>query len=206
MMPFAINNDALKKYDFFKFVGGDATSLSFSQVTELEAQTPYLYKLKAEPEAMKTETIIENETEKVLDVFESTGEFTVQTLAKYNPNDEKPGLSRALGAYVNHYIQTSANPKSAYYYYSISKKKFLRVTNKLTYRPYRVLFVVTPEEGEAAQAPAMLSLRLLDGSTTEIDPSQVEGMETPIYYDLQGRRVENPTSGVYIVNGKKVIF
>ena len=25
-----------------------------------------------------------------------------------------------------------------------------------------------------------------------------------VYYDLNGRRVENPTQGLYIVNGKKV--
>jgi hypothetical protein len=65
---------------------------------------------------------------------------------------------------------------------------------------------VTPEEGQAAQAPARLSLRLLDGTTTDIDASLVEGMETPVYYDLSGRRVLNPGSGVYIVNGKKVFI
>lgn len=26
-----------------------------------------------------------------------------------------------------------------------------------------------------------------------------------IYYDLQGRRVTNPTKGIYIMNGKKVL-
>jgi len=26
------------------------------------------------------------------------------------------------------------------------------------------------------------------------------------YYDLNGRRVEHPTKGLYIVNGKKVVF
>ena len=210
MLPFAISDDALNKYDFFKFIGGDATSLSFSQVTTLEAQTPYLYKLKETPGVMKTETVVEEDgKEKVLDVFESTDGFTVQTLAKYDPADEKPGSSRALGAFVNHYIETNldATKKSAYYYYSISKEKFLKVTKKLTYRPYRVLFVVTPETQEqVASAPARLSLRLVDGSTTEIDASQVEGMEETIYYDLQGRRVLNPTNGVYIVNGKKVVI
>ena len=26
-----------------------------------------------------------------------------------------------------------------------------------------------------------------------------------VYYDLSGRAVENPTSGIYIINGKKVL-
>ena len=28
----------------------------------------------------------------------------------------------------------------------------------------------------------------------------------PVVYDLLGRRVDNPTSGIYIVNGKKVVI
>jgi hypothetical protein len=146
-------------------------------------------------------------TEDGLDVFKTDVEFTVKTHAKYNPNDEKPGLVRALGSYVNNYIETEKYPNSAYYYFSTSGQNFTKVTKKLNYRPYRAVFVVTPEtEGKAAQAPAVLTLRLLDGTTTNIDASLVEGMETPVYYDLSGRRVLNPGSGVYIVNGKKVFI
>ena len=109
--------------------------------------------------------------------------------------------------YRYNYIETEKYPNSAYYYFSTSGQNFVKVTKKLNYRPYRAVFVVTPEnEDEAAQAPAVLTLRLLDGTTTNIDASLVEGMETPVYYDLSGRRVLNPGSGVYIVNGKKVFI
>ena len=126
----------------------------------------------------------------------------------WNPNDEKPGEFRALGAYVNNYIETAKYPNSNYYTFSVSNQEFNRITKKLNYRPYRALFVITPEEPSlAAQAPAKLSLRLVDGSTTEIDASQVEDfVAEPEYYDLMGRRVMNPTNGVYIVNGKKVVI
>ena len=40
--------------------------------------------------------------------------------------------------------------------------------------------------------------------TTAIEPV-VSEVEDNIYYDLSGRRVENPTQGIYIVNGKKVL-
>ena len=30
-------------------------------------------------------------------------------------------------------------------------------------------------------------------------------VEDNIYFDLQGRKVENPINGLYIVNGKKVM-
>ena len=40
--------------------------------------------------------------------------------------------------------------------------------------------------------------------TTAIEPV-INEVEDNIYYDLSGRRVENPTQGIYIVNGKKVL-
>ncbi len=201
-LPFVPTN-AMEKYDFFKFKSGDATSLTFSQVTELEANEPYLYKLKENPGDM-------DQDKDGKDVFKSkSGEIvTIVTKDKYDPKQHKAGTYDALGSFVNFYVETKNYPNSAFYYYSLGQEKFLKVTQKLTYRPYRAFFVVTPkkEEGGASQAPARLSLRLLDGTTTDIDASLVEGMETPVYYDLSGRRVLNPGSGVYIVNGKKVFI
>ena len=86
---------------------------------------------------------------------------------------------------------------------------FHRVTQRLDLRPFRAYFVWVPEttEGQTIQAAPKLALRFRNGSTTEISPEQVEGWEeTPVYYDLMGRRVENPIDGVYIVNGKKVVI
>ena len=200
-LPFVPTN-ATKKYDFFKFTGGSADALHFTQVETLEANTPYLYKLKEKPEAITSED--------GKDVFETTEPFTIEYKDKYYPN-EAPGTYNAVGTYTNFYVETNqaATSKSAYYYYSIGKEAFLKVTQKLNYRPYRTFFVVTPEEGQenqANQAPATLSLRLIDGSTQVIAPSQVEGWEETRYYDLMGRRVMNPTNGIYIVNGKKVVI
>lgn len=41
---------------------------------------------------------------------------------------------------------------------------------------------------------------------TGVDGVNAQTVERDVYYDLQGRRVENPTRGVYIHNGKKVFF
>jgi len=45
-----------------------------------------------------------------------------------------------------------------------------------------------------------------DGETTMIDSVQdfTDKQAGHAYYTLDGRRVENPTNGIYIVNGKKV--
>ena len=42
--------------------------------------------------------------------------------------------------------------------------------------------------------------------TTGIEDINRETITNNRYYDLQGRRVENPTNGIYIVNGKKVVI
>lgn len=48
----------------------------------------------------------------------------------------------------------------------------------------------------------------IEGISTGINMVNGEGLKvngSETYYDLQGRRVLNPTKGLYIVNGKKVI-
>ena len=46
-----------------------------------------------------------------------------------------------------------------------------------------------------------------EGTATMIIPaSMVEVEEDGDYYTLQGVKVENPTKGIYIKNGKKVII
>ena len=198
MLPFAPTNWK-DKYEFFELKAASGDCLTFTQVDELEPKTPYIYRLKPgiEPGDDKVMTM-----ENGLDVFETTDTFTVELLAKFAHDGETELVP--LGAYVNGTIKTSDYPGSNYYIYQSSTNKFHRVTKKLTYRPYRALFVWNPKQ---AQAPARFGLRILkrDGTTTEIDPSQIEGWEEDVYYDLQGRRVENPTQGIYIVNGKKVI-
>ena len=55
----------------------------------------------------------------------------------------------------------------------------------------------------------MFSIGRIDHSGTTdvegimIDLSEIEGLD--IYYDLNGRPVENPTDGIYIKNGKKIL-
>jgi hypothetical protein len=61
-----------------------------------------------------------------------------------------------------------------------------------------------------ATAQKSLSIRFDDGETTDIDEvfDDVKGengkMKT--IYDLQGRKVEVPNEGLYIIDGKKVII
>ena len=44
-----------------------------------------------------------------------------------------------------------------------------------------------------------------DGGTTSISELNVKGQADGTYFNLAGQRVAQPTKGLYIVNGKKVI-
>lgn len=203
-LPFVPTN-AMAKYDFYEFVGGNTEKLFFTQVNELKVNTPYLYKLKENPD----EKFL---MEDGLDVFDTEKSFTVEYKELYVPIENEAGC-KAVATLTNNSVEVGKYSNSSYYYYSKGKysdgvEKVLQVTKKLNYRPYRAFFVLTPEASQAAEenpAEIVLSIARKDGTVTEIESAQVEGWDTPIYYDLMGRLVKNPTNGIYIVNGKKVL-
>ena len=49
-------------------------------------------------------------------------------------------------------------------------------------------------------------LSIKGGGTTEIENSEIRNENSKMIYDLQGRRVENPAKGLYIVNGQKKLL
>ena len=51
-----------------------------------------------------------------------------------------------------------------------------------------------------------ISIRLGDAETADVEPSTLSPQPSTEVYDLMGRRVQNPTKGMYIVNGKKVVI
>uniref|UniRef100_UPI003FA03958 hypothetical protein n=1 Tax=Prevotella fusca TaxID=589436 RepID=UPI003FA03958 len=82
---------------------------------------------------------------------------------------------------------------------------FYKVKKSVTTVPGNKAFLVLTDA--EAQAKGFI-LTFEDGSTTGIETVETSkgSIEDGVYYDLQGRRVENPTRGIYIVNGKKVVI
>ena len=82
---------------------------------------------------------------------------------------------------------------------------FYKVKSNVTNIPGNKAFLVLTNA--EAQAKGFV-LEFEDGGTTGIETieNSKHNTEDGVYYDLQGRRVENPTRGVYIVNGKKVVI
>lgn len=98
--------------------------------------------------------------------------------------------------------------------------KFKNYANSVTVSPYRVFFRGVPYNevfdssntvnSYAPERSLSVEFVDMDGTTsiTEIiidkDGNITSAAQDGVCYDLSGRRVENPTSGIYIVNGKKV--
>ena len=82
---------------------------------------------------------------------------------------------------------------------------FYKVKSNVTNIPGNKAFLVLTNA--EAQAKGFV-LEFEDGGTTGIETieNSKHSTEDGVYYDLQGLRVENPTRGVYIVNGKKVVI
>ena len=189
MLPFVPNDESLANYEFYELERGNSENLVFSEVEQLEANVPYLYKIMREDVEMKT-----------------TEEVIIKYVPDYTSEVElQSGEWKSVGSYNTKSIVTN-NPGEMSSYYAINANyDFVRAKKKLTTKPYRAYYLLTPNSEEYAAAPARLTLRTNDGTTTEIDASQVEGMVAPEYYDLMGRRVLNPVNGIYIVNGRKVL-
>ena len=56
-----------------------------------------------------------------------------------------------------------------------------------------------------ASAQKSISIRFEEGETTDIDEVEGENGEVKTIYDLQGRKVNTPSKGLYIIDGKKVL-
>ena len=68
--------------------------------------------------------------------------------------------------------------------------------------PFRAYF----KPGTFDSAVGSLSIGNGDETTGIETMSDVRSVMSDVWYDLQGRRVENPTKGVYIKNGRKVVI
>jgi hypothetical protein len=74
-------------------------------------------------------------------------------------------------------------------------------------KPFRIFMTIENRDGTPYQPTSTAAIRIRmagEEETTGIENQESTGnRQQTIVYDLQGRRVENPTKGIYIINGKK---
>lgn len=181
MLPFAPDAESVDNFVFYSLSSVDGETLFFDEVAAPIANTPYLYTLREG----KTATQI------------TGGETTISSVIT---NPEEVNGWQMTGSFTNRTIATSEDADSYYYAYSSADNQLHKVTKTLNVKSYRAYFVTDIAN------PAQLAVRTRNGETTFIDATEVEDFATGACYDLSGRRVANPTKGIYIVNGKKVIL
>lgn len=138
--------------------------------------------------------VIPAKTAAVLYATAGTYEFTIaadNTQDAIKSDLQGTAIRTEVDANVNAYILGNVEGKVGFYQMSDGDRAI--AGNKA--------YLVLPE--------SMSQIRsiIIGGSTTGIEDTVAEGAEAEEYYDLQGRRVMNPTKGIYVTkSGKKVVF
>ena len=199
----------------FKIVG-DVKAYTIEGVNAQNAQGYYFAKVKklaqqGDVVPAQTAVVLEcNSTNPVDNQLLPTGDETPQTSgnrlcgtyfgAAINGLEVKDGARNAYN--VTHDNVRAFNINTADARNPIG---FYKLNSTVTSVPGNKAFLVLTST--EAQAKSFV-LSFDDGETTGIETINVEknATEDGVYYDLQGRRVEHPTRGIYILNGKKVVI
>lgn len=191
VLPFV--PDQIDQLEVYQLSEQNDNNLIFEEVNVFVPGTPYMVKVKGENVSLS----------------ELTG--TKQMITK---NEQgyivEAGDWNMIGTYSGLELNASdANDmrRRFYYYTSADGGKFLYATGSLVVSPFRT-YIDGPIVDKANNVRMMT--RRFDGMETEIDVVELEDVFNPAmgdFYDLKGCRVLAPVEGgVYIVNGKKIVF
>ena len=183
-LPFEYEFDA-EKYDVAEFTSADGTTLTLTHVegiNVLEANKAYVIRPKSE-EARNLEINLDTKTLKaattnIIDL--NNGYLVKGNNIKYSGAD----FRTEFGDY-SLVVGTNGN--------------WGRLKETSTLKPFRLILTIPSGAGA-------VSMRFVKG-TTVVEEVELDMQQAEAIFDLSGRRVETMTEGgVYIVNGKKVIF
>lgn len=193
VLPFV--PDQIDQLEVYQLSEQNDNNLIFEEVNVFVPGTPYMVKVKGEnvslSELTGTEQRIENKSEQ--DYIVKAGDWNM--IGTYNRLDLE--------------ASDASEKERRYYYYTSSADggKFLYATRSLGVSPFRT-YIDGPIVDKANNVRMMT--RRFDGMETEIDVVELEDVFNPAmgdFYDLKGCRVLAPVEGgVYIVNGKKIVF
>ena len=120
--------------------------------------------------------------------------YTVGVLTGvYNDAGSSSGYNPFAYVPANSYVLQNGKNGLGWYKVSIANK--IKITS---FRAY-----LTPSSSEAASD--FIDIDFDNAATGISSATRNVEMKENIYYDLSGRCVENPTKGVYIMNGKKIV-
>jgi len=186
-----INNVHQRDYDDDGDV--DNTEIEAFKITKgtLRANYPYLIRAK---EVGEKAIIVSNTT------LYATKENSIDCASVFSTYTFTGTYSR---------LSSDVLPQSGGYY-ALSGGTFRLVADGTSLGAFRYYLHIVPRNGETATKIQAIRMRIMDENgnedITHVDDSEFVHSSEEVIYDLQGRKVFHPAHGVYIVNGKKVIF
>ena len=172
----------------------DETVIEIFKVTSgtLEANYPYLIRAKetGEKTIMVTDATLYATAENSIDCSSVREKFTFTgTYSRMSYNELTPNEG----------------------YYTLNDGEWQPMTEGAALDAFRFYLKVDSRNGNAVMART-IRMRIVgendgnDDDVTSIEEAEIINQNSAVIYDLQGRRVENPTKGIYIVDGKKVVL
>ena len=176
VLPFAMSEeDAAKRGTFYKITSIKNGYIFGDEVAAPEAYVPYIYMPSDYP--WFTDVEVSELPAFALNSVTTDEGYTMEFVAE----------------------PTTLTSGGEYDYYGFADGKFVKAA-VATANPFRA-YIKVPR---SANAPATLQW-LGDEATGISDYKAEDGSAKKEVFDLQGRRVENPVRGIYIINGKKAV-
>ena len=184
-------------------------ALDFSNVKGLKAYSAIGY--KPSTQTVTLARVMTTGTGQGIFIKGEPGEYTVPVI----DNFDEYTLNLLVGT-IEQTTVNSTDGEMSNYKFTITDgdaaPMFYPFKDNTTFSANRA-YLQIPTAWLPATAQKSLNVRFDDGETTDIEELKGEPTvdasqsgEVKTVYDLQGRVVENPTNGIYIVNGKKVII
>ena len=183
-----------RQYDHDEDGVKDETIIEAFKMKEgmLEANYPYLIRAK---EAGEKSIVVTDAT------LYATEENTIDCASVFDTYTFKGTYSQLSS--------TTLTPGEGYY--TLVGGEWQPVTESTTLGAFRFYLKVDSRHGAPAAEARSIRMRFVgennnDDDATGIENAEIKDEKSGMIYDLQGRRVEKPTKGMYIVNGKKVVI
>ena len=156
---------------------GNTIYFTENETGVLSANTPYILSTEESENVSTTFTDIANNTEDTYTVNGLVGLLTAGTVA------------------ADKYILQ----------YNDGVVGFYKTTTSITGTANRCYLDLANVPTEASSARAFVSFGIFDGDATGIKTVEGSQLKAENFYNLSGQRISQPTKGLYIVGGKKVV-
>ena len=183
-----------RQYDHDEDGVKDETIIEAFKMKEgtLEANYPYLIRAK---EAGEKSIVVTDAT------LYATEENTIDCASVFDTYTFKGTYSQLSS--------TTLTPGEGYY--TLVGGEWQPVTESTTLGAFRFYLKVDSRHGAPTAEARSIRMRFVgennnDDDATGIENAEIKDEKSGMIYDLQGRRVTEPTKGMYIVGGKKVVI